>query len=261
MSPGRVDLLPLFADAAVPHADDLVAHFARRTGGVSSAPFDRLNLGFSTGDDPDAVIENRQRVADAARAPLDRWVVPGQVHGADVWTATARDAGAGARAPADQVAPHDAVYLPETGLFALALSADCPLIVVVDPERRRAGVAHAGWRGTVAGVIGHLLATFDAAGSPRSSLWAAIGPGIGGCCYPVGDEVFAALAGRPGFETARQGQRLDLRAIHRAELEGAGLAGVTQVPDCSACRPDLYFSHRRDDGRTGRNGAIVGWRT
>lgn len=260
MSAGRVDLLPLFGDLAVPGAADLVAHFARRTGGVSEPPFDRLNLGFSTGDDPGAVIENRRRVAEAARASLDRWVVPGQVHGADVWKATRHDAGVGARAPAESIAPHDAVYLPEPELFVLALSADCPLVVIVDPERRRAGVAHAGWRGTAAGVIAHLLEAFDEAGSPRSSLWAAIGPGIGGCCYPVGDEVFDALAERPGFEDARRGRRLDLRTIHRAELEGAGLAAVAQVLDCSACRPDLYFSHRRDEGRTGRSGVIVGWR-
>ncbi|MGE3166520.1 MAG: peptidoglycan editing factor PgeF [Planctomycetota bacterium] len=249
-------------EALLPQVDDLVCHYAHRTGGVSAAPFDSLNLGFSTGDAAAAVVENRHRLAQTLDAPLDRWVVAGQVHGAQVTQPTAAHAAEGARAPSAVFSAADAVLLTEPHLFTLVLGADCPAVVIADPVRRWVGVAHAGWRGTVAGVIQALVAAFMARGSAPRDWVAAVSPGICGACYEVGEEVFAALASQPGAAAARSGRQLDLRVTHRHILVAASVppAAIRVHPDCTACRPERYFSHRRDHGATGRNGVLVGWR-
>lgn len=252
-----IDLIPL-----LPECDGLVAHHARRTGGVSEGPFASLNLGFSTKDDADAVRENRRRFGVAADAPLSRWVVCGQVHGSQVASVGVESAGEGSESPSQRFPDRDAVFLQEPGVFALALSADCPLVLIADPDRRTAGIAHAGWRGTVSGVIENLVSTMMAAGSRVDTLRAAVSPGICGRCYPVGPEVFEACEGLPGAEAARTGDHLDLRRIHAAILEHAGvpLRQVRVHSDCSSCDATGYFSYRRDAGNTGRNGALIGWR-
>ncbi len=246
-----IETVPLF-----PRFGELVAHFARRRGGVSAPPYDSLNLSTATGDAPDCVAENRRRLAEALELSAHDWIQPGQVHGARVWI----DSEDSARAPA--AASADAVLLPRAGRFALSLSADCPLVVIIDPDLGLAGVAHAGWRGTASGVLAALLAAFQAHGACAERLLAAVSPGICGGCYPLGAEVFARLAGMAGLERARSGDRLDLRVLHRSLLVDAGLApdSVHVHPECSSCSPGDYFSHRRDGARTGRCGAVVGWR-
>ena len=245
----------------IPVLDGLVTRFAGRTGGVSAPPFASLNLGFSTGDDPDHVIENRRRLGEAVGAPLERWVVGGQVHGTRVTHATATLAGEGACAPSDALPASDGMFLAEPGIFALGLSADCPLVVIADPLHRTSGVAHAGWRGTAAGVIEALLGEFTRCGSRPEELHAAISPGICGSCYPVGPEVFEALTGKPGIRAAKSGANLDLRRVHAVILAELGIPPerISLHPDCSSCTPELYFSHRRGGPRTGRNGVVVGW--
>lgn len=250
-------LVPLLDDCG-----DLVCHYAERGGGASGGPYRSLNLGFSTADDHAAVLENRRRVAHALGAPLARWIVAGQVHGADCLRGSPALAGVGAAAVAPPGLQADAVFLPEPGVFALGLSADCPLVVLADPRRRFAGIAHAGWRGTARGVLQVLLAEILGAGAAPEDLRAGISPGICGSCYQVGEEVFAACAALPGFARARRGDRLDLRALQLAILEAAGIPSARiRVSDrCSACDGDRFFSHRRDHGVTGRNGALVGFR-
>ncbi len=275
-----IDAISLFPTAPL---DGLVAHFSARTGGVSRPPFDSLNLGFSTNDDPQHVRENRRRFCAAVGVPIDRLVVPGQSHGNEVLTVDASVAGEGALDPSRRLRGLDAVVLLEPNVYALALSADCPLIVVADPVRRCVGVAHSGWRGTVAGVIGELLGTLRTAGSDPADWVAALSPGISGCCYPVGPEVLEALAPLPGFDAAvtdapggrsqrgdvpnpsgtptAGGAWLDLRRIHRAVLVDAGIAPsrVYSHSSCTSCERERFFSHRRDRGATGRSGVIVGW--
>ena len=253
-----IDLIDL-----LPDLPDAVALFPDRRGGVSPPPWKSLNFGFSTDDARDNVVANRERLADAARVPLDRWVVRGQVHGARVSRVDLNHAGEGAREPGPRGTAADAVYLTEPGVFALALTADCPLVVVADPARRVIGVAHSGWRGTAAGVVGALVEAFRSDGSPLEALRVAIAPAICGTCYPVGEEVHHALRDLPGYaEAAGPGRGVDLRRLQRAGLEAAGVPAEAIVvhSDCSACLPERYFSYRRDAGRTGRGGVLVGWR-
>jgi polyphenol oxidase len=115
----------------------------------------------------------------------------------------------------------------------------------------RVAMLHCGWRGVAAGIVESAVARFE---EPPA---AAIGPGIGRCCYEVGDEVLVAFDGLPGVT---DGRMLDLRAVVRRRLEACGVQEVADVDLCTSCREDLFFSHRRDRGVTGRQGGLV-WRT
>jgi YfiH family protein len=131
------------------------------------------------------------------------------------------------------------------GLGLLVLTADCYPVALSDGER--VAMVHCGWRGLAGGIL-------ERASSLLRSPSAAVGPGIGACCYEVGDEVLAAFA---GIEGAAAGRMLDLRAVIERRLADAGVADVQHVRDCTSCRADLYFSHRRDAGLTGRQGGMV----
>jgi copper oxidase (laccase) domain-containing protein len=237
--------------------DGLVVAFPDRHGGVSDPPFDSLNLGFSTGDEPHSVRENRRRLVQSVGVDPSRVIVPGQVHGCQVLHAEETLAGAGFDQPGQIPGGHDVVVLPEPGLFALSLTADCPLVVIVDPDQRRAGVAHCGWRGTVAGALDELLREMG----PAESLLAMVSPGIRGPRYPVGPEVLEAVAPLPGAPEACSAGTLDLATILLKTLQQAGLGSsrISLDPRCSHADPAL-FSHRRDQGHSGRGGCLVGWK-
>ncbi len=219
------------------------ALFSTRRGGVSEGPFASLNLGRTAAadetDDPARVTENRARLAAAAGGRELR--IAHQVHGADVAT----DDG--------PLADADGQLTRERGVGAAVLVADCLPVAIAGPD----GVAmlHAGWRGLAGGVLqrGVELVGADAGAGP---LAAAIGPGIGVCCFEVGDAVRDALADHAG---ARRGRTLDLAAIARRILRDAGVETVATCGLCTHCEPELFFSHRRDGERTGRQ-AGVAWR-
>ncbi len=135
------------------------------------------------------------------------------------------------------------------GLGLLVLVADCLPVALAGGGR--VAMLHCGWRGLAAGIVERALATFD---TPPA---AAIGPGIGGCCYEVGEEVLAAFRGLSGVASGRM---LDLAAIARRKLEAGGVERIEDVGLCTSCRPDLFFSHRRDRGVTGRQSGVV-WRS
>jgi len=237
--------------------DGLVCCYGDRWGGVSSAPYSSLNLGFSTGDDADAVRENRRRFTAAAGLTLDDVVVAGQVHGSAVARVDRQHRGEGAREPSTLLADRDVVILSEPQVFALALAADCPLVAIADPRSRHAGVAHCGWRGIVAGALGQLLEQLD----PGPEALAMISPAISAANYPVGPEVHEALEGLAGAASVRCGQGVDLRQILRNQLIEAGISQlrIAVDPRCTAADGDL-FSYRRDRGCTGRGGLLLGWK-
>ncbi|NRA75264.1 MAG: laccase domain-containing protein [Planctomycetes bacterium] len=236
--------------------EDLMAWFPDRWGGVSEPPFATLNLGFSTGDDPDAVRENRHRLLTEAGIPLEQLVVPGQIHGAEVGRVSRRDGGEGATEPSRVLAAKDVLILDEPGVFVLSLSADCPLVAIADPHSRRAGIAHCGWRGTVAGALPHLIEELEP--GPRSV--AMVSPAISRAHYRVEKEVSTPIRALPGGQEACRDGSLDLRIVLRSQLHDGGFDDDRIAMDrrCSAENPDL-FSHRGDGGRTGRGGFLLGW--
>jgi YfiH family protein len=219
--------------------------FSTREGGISEGPYESLNLGLLTGDDRGRVIENRRRLAGLAGVAPESVAMGWQVHGTDIrdWDEPDPD-----RAFLDPQGGHlkvDGHVVRRPGMAALVLVADCLPVAIAGDD----GVAmlHCGWRGLAGGIIRR--------GSERvRGRAAAVGPGIGQCCYEVGDEVLEAFA---DYDGVAEGRMLNLRAIAEAQLRAAGIERVEHVDQCTSCRGDLFFSHRRDKGVTGRQGGIA----
>jgi len=241
----------------------LSAGFSTRIGGVSEAPWDSLNCGLHVGDRDEDVAENRKRVAKGAGFPFERWTCAEQVHGCEVAVAKAADAGAGRLSRAEAIPSKDALVTDAPGLMLNAFYADCVPIWFVDPTRRAVGLAHAGWRGAVADVAGATVREMERTfGTNPADLLAAIGPSIRGCCYEVDDAVAKHIP--KGSEalaaTSSPGRyKLDLAKFNRQKLTEAGImANRIEISQyCTSCRTDLFFSHRKENGRTGRMTAWI----
>jgi YfiH family protein len=219
------------------------AVFTTRRGGVSGGPYESLNLGKLTNDDPDAVQENRARLESELGVRL---AMIRQVHG----TAVRRLAG-----PPDAEKPHpeaDGQATASRGIGVMVLVADCLPIALAGEGA--VAMLHAGWRGLEAGIVQEGVGAVRQLGA-RGPLVAAIGPGAGPCCYEVGEDVHAAF----GERGVRRGRNLDLKAIARKALERAGVETVYDVGLCTICG-EGFFSHRRDRGTTGRQAGIA-WLT
>jgi YfiH family protein len=227
--------------------------FTGRLGGVSAGAFSSLNLGTWTDDDPDAVRENRTRLAAAAAVPRSRIAQARQVHGTAVLRVRADDELPGADLERVRDADGAATALPRTP--CVILCADClPVALVADGA---VAMVHAGWRGLVGGVLEEgVHALRDVGGG--GAITAVVGPGAGACCYEVGDEVHAALA--PLGPTVRRGANADLAEAARLRLRAAGADRVLVAGVCTICSPERFFSHRRDAGNTGRQAGAT-WLT
>jgi len=217
--------------------------FTTRVGGVSEGPFASLNLGRKSGDDVARADENRRIACDAVGADVEKLALNFQVHSDRVLKA----------APGMRGEHADGLWTDEPGLPLLAMSADCLPVVVarVDTGEPAVAVLHVGWRGLLAGI---LAAGARALGG--GALAAAIGPGIGPCCYEVGEEVAAPFRDRFG-DVVLRGSRLDLWTSAELALQRAGVQRVDRFDRCTCCEPETFFSHRRDAGRTGRQGVIA----
>ena len=223
------------------------AVFSTRRGGASDGPYRSLNLGILTDDDPARVRENRRRLAEAARVRSDRVVMGWQVHGTDLREWDGPDPQDAYAEPGGKQLPRvDGHLTVERHLAMLVLVADCYPVALSDG--RRAAMLHCGWRPLAGGIVEKAVQRFE---HPPA---AAVGPGIGGCCYEVGPEVLAEFEDVRG---AADGRMLDLRRVIDARLAAAGVTEVEHLDRCTSCHPDLYFSHRRDDGLTGRQAGIA----
>ncbi len=223
--------------------------FTTRSGGTSPAPWDALNLGGAVGDAPERVAENWRRLE--AETGL-RFARVRQVHGARVVRADAPCA------PAEEA---DAVVSLRPGVAACVSVADCVPVLLADPESGAVAAVHAGWRGTLARAAAEgVRALRREAGAPPERLLAAVGPSIGPCCYEVSPELAKRFRDELGPVVRGDGHvRLDLWAANRRVLEEAGLRAdrIEVLGRCTACEPGLFFSHRRDAGRTGRQVAFI----
>lgn len=230
---------------------------------MSDPPYASLNLGLHTGDAAANVVENRRRFLDALGMRIEDAVVGEQVHEAGVAEATAADRGRGARTLRDALPKVDALVTGTAGLVLVGLFADCLPIFFVNPLRRRVGLAHAGWRGTVAGVAQAALCGMVSAGGGPEEVWVALGPAIGPCCYEVGDEVLQAFSKRWGPEVISRSRRgrpsVDLALANRLLLVELGVepGRIDAAGICTACRTDLFFSHRVLGPATGRMAAAI----
>jgi len=206
-------------------------------------------LGPSGWEERDA---GRARVARAL-ADHGRLYLLKQVHGTRV-----------RKAPWEGRPEGDAALSDRAGMLLGIETADCLPVLIADPRRRVVAAAHAGWRGTAAGVTRAAVAALVEGGSRPEDLLAALGPGIGACCYEVGDELVPAFgpAGEAFFRPGPRGRlHLDVRAANVAQLLAAGVPRdrIHGVADCTSCRADLYHSYRRDGPRSGRMINYIGW--
>jgi YfiH family protein len=223
--------------------------FSTRVGGVSDGDFESLNLGILTEDDPARVVENRTRLCRAVGADPDGATMAWQRHGATVTRARPR----GIVTPGTVYDHCDGLWSDEPGRAMLLLTADCIPIALArsDGEAPAVGILHAGWRGLLAGLVATGVRAIGA-----RDLVAAIGPSIGPCCYEVGEEVATPFREAFGDDVVRNG-KLDLWTSAERALRAAGCEHVERFDICTSCDAERFFSHRRDNGKTGRQGVIA----
>lgn len=232
----------------VPHG------FSTRSGGVSTGRFASLNLGLATGDDVAGVEENLRRLAKAAGVEPSALFTVTQVHGSRVLAAPEVVDGAGVPGPCGEA---DGLWTGAAGSAVGVRTADCVPILIADPVGRRVAAVHSGWKGTEARIVARAVEALEREGSRPGDLLAAIGPSIRACCYQVSADVAGRFAGHgPGVVIDEGGAlHLDLAIAVRRTLTEAGVRAdrIDLIPDCTACEEALYFSHRRDQGITGRH--------
>jgi len=222
-----------------------------RRGGVSTRPYDSLNLARHVGDDADRVARNRARLAEGAALPaMPRWLA--QVHGSNIVEFGSADG--------HETEPQaDGAISRVPGTVLAVLTADCLPIMLCNREGTEIAALHAGWRGLASGIVAAGLAAMR---SPRASLLAWLGPAVCGRCYEVGDEVRTSILTRLGdtgtaFTATRPGHWLaDLPAVARLLLAAGGVGAIHGGDRCTLHEPDSFFSHRRD-GVTGRMATLI----
>ncbi len=221
--------------------DRYVVAFTTRRGGVSDGPYESLNLGLLTEDDPANVHENRRRVCTEVGAELARLAMNRQIHSSTVHRAVA----------GERARPGDGLWTDEPGVPMLKVTADCvPIALARTNGTPTLAVLHAGRQGVLEGIVEAGVAALD------GPAVAVLGPGIGPCCYEVGDDIRVAYRARFGSDVVR-GRKLDLWRACEIALNEAGVDDVERMDLCTACNADEFFSHRRDRGLTGRQGVIA----
>lgn len=256
--------IPFYRFETLPENGRLQHAVFTRQGGVSQAPFHSLNLSVSVPDEKERVYANRRRAYGLYGRDTDTVVHAHLTHGSDVGRVT-------------QV--HNGTWYPEVdGIItnepgcALTMNyADCTPIFLYDPEHHAIGLGHAGWQGTVKDLPGAMVRAMQRAfGSRPSSLLAGIGPCIGPCCYEVGERVITAVHAAfehpdsllipqppaPSPQSPGPNPHFDLPEANRRNLANTGVQHIELSGLCTACRTDLFFSHRAEHGKTGRFGTL-----
>lgn len=251
--------------------NDLSAGMTTKIGGVSSNTFSFLNCGLHVDDELQNVVRNREIAASAAGFPLDGWTYAEQVHGSEVARIDRNRKGRGNRSLTEVIETADAMISNEPGIFLALVYADCVPLYFFDPAHRAAGIAHAGWKGTAAGIAAKTVkAMAQQFGTRPEHLQAAIGPSIGACCYEVDRRVLEGMNNAlPGMDLeekhiaekkSAKKWMLNLKEMNRQIMIKAGILSshIELSNRCTSCNADLFFSHRRDQGKTGRMQAWIG---
>lgn len=252
-------------------SEGIVAAFSTRNGGVSSPPFNSLNLSVNEGDRPESVRANLSVITRELGVSSESVAFMRQVHGDTISVLDSVP-----ESPPEA----DALIVTRPGVFAAVKTADCLPLLLFDARRRLAAAVHVGRRGAVLRIARKTIGTMNSQfGSRPDDLTAIMGPAIGPCCYEVDEPVLAPLRSavpncgayvrkvvveEPSFGrvTLRESIRLDLSGLTRRELIQAGVSegAIHELGYCTACRPDLFFSYRRDGAKTGRQMALAGFR-
>ncbi len=226
-----------------------------RVGGVSPEPFHSLNVSVAVGDTEENVQENRRRLSRVLGVEPEMLVGASLVHGTTIAQVTSADRGR-------WIPQTDALLTREARVPLFMTFADCVPVVIYDPKQRALALAHAGWRGTAAGLTMRVIAAMERVYRSRPrDLVVALGPAIGQCHYEVGTDVMEAfdVFGRGPVVFEKKGGRyyLDLVGTNVKQAEMMHVNQVLVSGYCTACHPDLFYSHRGEKGKTGRFGVIA----
>jgi len=235
--------------------------FFTRQGGVSPQPWSSLNLGGTNGDSRANVVENRRRIFECTGIPVESILDVWQVHETEILHA---------EKPRPLDMPHqkaDGITCSEKGITLFMRFADCVPILFVDPNRRVIGIAHAGWKGTVKKIAGmmvdHLVSDYQC---QPVDIIAAIGPSIGPDHYEVDDDVISRVKHIFGEKSkdllVKVGEKIhfDLWETNRLILKESGVEKILNASLCTACDTQKWYSHRAEDGKTGRFGAYLAFK-
>ncbi|WP_231574939.1 peptidoglycan editing factor PgeF [Paenibacillus sp. FSL R7-0273] len=256
----------------------ITAGFTGRQGGTGKAPYDSFNCAFHVGDDPEAVLANRSRLAGSLGFSLEDWTCGEQTHGTHIEAVTSAKRGRGSRDRTSAFQSTDGLLTNVPGVLLTSFYADCVPLYFYDPVKRAAGLAHAGWKGTVGEIAGAMVSKMvEIYGSRPGDITAAIGPSIGECCYEVDEYVMkhvraleqtlpepASLdAAAPLYnisQSDRDKSMLNLKEMNRRIMIKAGIlpTHIECTTWCTSCNPDLFFSYRKEQGVTGRMTSWIG---
>ncbi|MFA6849160.1 MAG: peptidoglycan editing factor PgeF [Selenomonadaceae bacterium] len=246
---------------------NLVTHaISTRFGGVSQAPFTSMNLALHNGDDERNVIENRKIFCDSLGIESNCLCTCEQVHGERILCVDETFSGRGSMAYADAIAGTDALITNVTNLPLMLFFADCTPILFFDPVHKAVGIAHGGWKGTIAKIAQKtVLLMQERFKTKPGDCLVAIGPAIGPCCYEVGNEVAEKF--QQAFPqhkdkillSVKGNIHLNLWLTNRLQLEDIGVKRdhIDSADVCTACNSKLFYSYRMEKGKTGRIAALI----
>ncbi|KAB7707981.1 peptidoglycan editing factor PgeF [Bacillus aerolatus] len=247
----------------------LVAGFSTKVGGKSTGDFNSLNTGFHVNDRPEEVRANRQTIGELLGFPAETWIGACQTHGNRIEGVTKLDSGKGALHYNTSFSDTDGLYTNEKGILLTLCYADCVPLYFLSRKHERVGTAHAGWKGTVLGIGFHMVEQWKKDGITPEEIEAVIGPSICKKCYKVDNRVidaarrwvndsplpFSPVIGDPGQF------HLSLQHLNELILIKAGIPkqSIRSTKRCTSCSTE-FFSHRRDQGKTGRMVGFIGWK-
>jgi polyphenol oxidase len=260
----------LFLQAWMKESNKLVAGFTTKNGGFSTESYQTLNLGLHVQDVPSTVVANREIVARQLEMPLSKWICAEQVHESRIVKVTEADSEKGVYDYKEGIPQTDGIYTNETNILLTLCFADCVPLYFFAPKHNLIGLAHAGWRGTVENIGGKMIEKWvQEEGIPLHDIYAAIGPAIEACCYIVDDKVINLIKkvlddqDNRFYNRVSEGQyTLDLKEVNKRLLLKAGVSreNILVSSLCTSCEKDVFFSHRRDQGKTGRMLSFIGYK-
>ncbi|MGD6803597.1 peptidoglycan editing factor PgeF [Rossellomorea vietnamensis] len=258
---------------SLPHWESLLpglkAGITSKQSGFSKGAYQSLNMGLHVSDDKDDVLKNRQKTAERIGFPLHTWVCSEQTHGSNIQWVTENHGGSGTLNYSDSIRDTDGLITNVPNLLLTMCYADCVPIYFLYPEGRLIGAAHAGWKGTVLNIAGKMIEEFKRAGADPADIQVAIGPSICRKCYQVDDRVIDKVeklledCDEKPYNLKYEGQyELDLKKANELVLQNNGVPSenisISQI--CTVCEQEEFFSHRRDNGKTGRIMSFIGWK-
>lgn len=252
----------------VPHwaQEGVSVAFSARLGGVSQLPYNTLNLGLHVGDNMDNVIENRRRYLELFSFTPENMICCEQVHGNLVAVVGKEEQGRGALDYHTSLPGYDAMVCNTPGIMLTTFYADCIPIYLFDPWQRVVAIAHSGWKGTMGRIAVQTLRVMQKEyGCSPENIEVFIGPGIGVCCFQIGEELvkqvkeeFSGFNGILKYESNEYAWDLQLTNRFMLQEDGIKSENIIDCQLCTACNPEIFFSYRREQGKTGRMAAVIG---